>query len=82
MRSQRSVSNGQLSQKSYSKTGDGEFGNQLQELRIVFEFDELAQLVVAFEAGQKAAELVVAFGIFQTLEYVNPEKVDLKMTTW
>ena len=51
----------------YPETGDGELGDQLDDLGVVVHLDQLPQLVIGLEACKQPAELVVVVGVRQTL---------------
>lgn len=51
------------------QTGDGEVGDEADDLGVVFHFDQLPQLVVTLQPRQQAAELVVVVWIGQTLKH-------------
>lgn len=57
------------SKKTHLQTGDGEVGDEADDLWVVFHFDQLTQLVVTLQPRQQAAELVVVVWIGQTLKH-------------
>lgn len=59
----------------YLQTGDGEVGDEADDLGVVLHLDQLAQLVVTLEPRQQTAELVVVVGVRQTLGAQGGERV-------
>lgn len=53
---------------THLQTGDSEVSYETNNLRVVFYFDQLPQLVVTLEPRQQATELMVIIGIGQTLK--------------